>query len=349
MNIFFNGKDGKGWAIDTMRADFENALVRLNIARTKNFIKADIIHNIWWNYFLTKTSFPLRFKKNIILSAVNFIDLENENYFLKKEFEKANSYASAWISPSEKQKRILGKYSENVFVLPYYIDFKLFNIEHFEKQRILTKYNIPAELVKNKVIIGSFQRDSLGSDLSKPKWQKGPELLIDLLKDLPKDKFILLLSGPRRHFVIKECKKHNIPYFYIGQEMSGDDIEINGLPFREMPDLYRITDLYLVTSKSEGGPKAVLEAAAIKTNIFSTDVGLASDFLEKKNIFTDTVSYKKAVFDFTVNFDKNENIRISDTEKQYERCINRCNYNTLDKKLEDIYTFIKNKPKNKNI
>jgi len=340
MNIFFNGKDGKGWAIDTMRVDFENALKRLNIARTKNFIKADIIHNIWWNYFLTKTSFPLRFKKNIILFAGNFIDLENENYFLRKEFEKANSFASAWISPSEKQKQILGKYSEHVFMLPYYIDFKLFNIEHFEKQRILKKYNIPVELVNNKVIIGSFQRDSLGSDLSKPKWQKGPGLLINLLKDLPKDKFILLLSGPRRHFVIKECKKYNIPYFYIGQEMPEDDIKINALPFRKMPDLYRITDLYLVTSKSEGGPKAVIEATAIKTNIFSTDVGLASDFLEKKNIFTDTVSYKKAVFDFIVNFDKNESIRISDVEKQYKRCINLCNYNTLDRKLKEIYNFV---------
>ncbi|NOZ35173.1 MAG: glycosyltransferase family 4 protein [Chlorobi bacterium] len=340
MNIYFNGKDGKGWAIDTMRTDFENALVRLNIARTKNFIKADIIHNIWWNYFLTKTSFPLRFKKNIILSAVNFIDLENENYFLRKEFEKANSYATVWISPSEKQKQILEKYSENIFVLPYYIDFKLFNDENFEKYRILKKYNIPAALVDNKVIIGSFQRDSLGSDLSKPKWQKGPELLIDLLKDLPKDKFILLLSGPRRHFVIKECKKHNIPYVYIGKEMSEDDIQINSLPFHKMPDLYRITDLYLVTSKSEGGPKAVLEAVALKTNIFSTDVGLASDFLEPENIFTDTVKYKKAVFDFVENFKKNKQKRKINTEKQYKTCIDLCNYKTLDKKLEEVYNFV---------
>ncbi|MCF6240443.1 MAG: glycosyltransferase [Bacteroidales bacterium] len=348
MNIFINGKDGKGWAIDMLRSDYEAALKRLGISQTKNFIKADIVHNIWWNYFLTKTSFFLRLKKNIILSAVNFIDLDNKNYFLRKEFEKADNYATVWISPSEKQKQILERFTENIFVLPYYINFNLFNyIENSDiKQKILKKYDIPADLVKNKIIIGSFQRDSLGTDLLKPKWQKGPELLIDLLKDLPKDKFILLLSGPRRHFVFKECKKHNIPYFYLGQETPEDDITINSLSFDKMPDLYRITDLYLVTSKSEGGPKAILEATALKTNIFSTDVGLAGDFLEKKNVFTDTEQYKKAVHDFVINFDKNKEIRKTDAETQYVRCINQCNYNVLDKKLEDIYKFILNK-KNK--
>ncbi len=342
MNIFINGKDGKGWAIDMLRNDFEKALIRLGIGQTQNFIKADIIHNIWWNYFLSKTSFPLRLKKNIILSAVNFIDLENEHYFLKKEFKKANSYAKAWISPSEKQKKILEPFVKNIFVLPYYIDFELFKSAKntYPKQKILKKYNIPHDLVKNKIIISSFQRDTLGTDLSKPKWQKGPELLIELLKDLPKEKFILLLAGPRRHFVLNQCKKYNIPYHYIGKEMQEDDITVNSLSFDKMPDLYKITDLYLVTSKSEGGPKAILETTAMKVNIFSTDVGLAADFLEKKNIFKDTDTYKKAVYDFVVNFDKNKKIRYSDKETQYKRCTHLCSYEILDTKLKNIYKFV---------
>lgn len=346
MNIFINGKDGMGWAIDMLRKDFEEALIRLGINQTQNFIKADIIHNIWWNYFLTKTSFFLRFKKNIILSAVNFIDLDNEHYFLKKEFEKVNSFSPVWISPSEKQKKILERFAEQVFVMPYYIDFKLFKpIERsFKKQEILKKYNIPADIVKNKVIISSFQRDSLGSDLSKPKWQKGPELLINLLKDLPKEKFILLLAGPRRHFVLNECKKYHIPYHYIGKEIPEDDIAVNSLSFNQMPDLYKISDLYLVTSKSEGGPKAVLEATAMKVNIFSTDVGLAADFLEKKNIFTDTDTYKNAVYEYVINFNNNKEIRLSDAEVQYNRCIHQCGNETLDTKLKNIYEYIlKNK------
>ena len=161
------------------------------------------------------------------------------------------------------------------------------------KNELLNEFSIPEKLFKDKVIIGSFQRDSLGSDLTQPKWQKNPELFINLLKELPKDKFILLLAGPRRHFVINNCKKYNIPYYYIGREIDGDDLDINTLEIDQMPLLYHLTDIYLVTSASEGGPKAVMEAATTKTFILSTDVGLAPDFLNKENIFADTAAFKK--------------------------------------------------------
>ncbi len=341
MKIFINGKDGKGWAVDMIKNDLIKALNRLNISHTTNFFTSDIIHNIWWNYFLTKTSYPLRFKKNIILSAINFINLEDENYFLKNEFFKANKYAKVWISPSEKQKKILNKYSENVFVIPYYINFNLFKYtDNFNKAKIYEKYKIPVDKFENKIVISSFQRDSLGSDLLKPKWQKGPELLIKLLKDLPKDKFILLLAGPRRHFVINQCEKFNIPYHYIGNKTKKDDILTNALPFSEIPDLYRITNLYLITSKSEGGPKAAQEATAIKTPVFSTDVGLSADFINAENIFTDTGKYKDAVFDFVNNYNQNKDKITSAVEKQYRKCLNLCNYDTLDNKLKNVYEFI---------
>jgi hypothetical protein len=341
MKIFINGKDGKGWAVDMIKQDLIDALKRLNLNRTHNFFTADIIHNIWWNYFLTKTSYPLRLKNNIILSAINFINLEDENYFFKKEFFKANKFAKAWISPSEKQKKILDKYCEHVFTIPYYINFDLFNYkEHIDKREIYKKFNIPENLFENKIVISSFQRDSLASDLTKPKWQKGPELLIELLKDLPKDKFILLLAGPRRHFVINKCKKHNIPYYYIGKEIPEDDININALSFIEMPDLYRITDLYLITSKSEGGPKAAQETTSLKIPVFSTDVGFSGDFINPENIFSDTETYKSVIFDFVNNYSQHK-MRVKQVvEEQYSRCINRCNYKTLDSKLLEIYKFV---------
>lgn len=227
MQIFINGKDGGGWAIDMIREDISSALNRLKIKQTRNFLKADIIHNIWWNRILDWKYFHLRFKKNILLTAVNYIDLEDNNYFMKTKFDKANKFIKAWIAPSSKQKQILDKYSNNVFILPYYLNFDLFDYTKFvnRKTEILKKFSIPEKLVKNKIIIGSFQRDTDGSDFSKPKWQKGPELLIELLKDLPKEKFILLLASARRHYVISECKKYGIPYFYIGKETDVDDIE----------------------------------------------------------------------------------------------------------------------------
>lgn len=341
MNVFINGKDGKGWAIDMLRRDFEKALARMGITQSRNFIQADIIHNIWWNYFLTKSSFLLRLKKNIILSAVNFIEPEKESYLFKNEFAKANKYAKAWISPSEKQKHILEKYSEHVFVIPYYINFNLFKYyDNFNKAKVYEKFKIPADKFENKVVISSFQRDSLGTNLLKPKWQKGPELLIELLKGLPKEKYILLLAGPRRHFVINQCEKHNIPYHYIGNKTDKDDIVTNALTFSEIPDLYRITDLYLITSKSEGGPKAAQETTALKIPVFSTDVGLAPDFINAENIFTDTEKYKNAVYNFVADYFQNKNKTTYSVEEQYKKCVKLCNYEVLDTKLKNVYEFL---------
>ena len=50
-------------------------------------------------------------------------------------------------------------------------------------------------------------------------------------------------------------------------------------------ELYNILDLYIVTSRVEGGPQAILECAVSKTPIVSTDVGVASEILDSKSIF----------------------------------------------------------------
>ena len=50
-------------------------------------------------------------------------------------------------------------------------------------------------------------------------------------------------------------------------------------------ELYNILDLYIVSSRFEGGPQSVLECAITKTPIISTDVGLASSVLSPSSIF----------------------------------------------------------------
>jgi glycosyltransferase involved in cell wall biosynthesis len=46
-----------------------------------------------------------------------------------------------------------------------------------------------------------------------------------------------------------------------------------------MRKLYHALDLYLVTSREEGGPLAILESLATGTPIVSTKVGLAPDLI----------------------------------------------------------------------
>ena len=46
-----------------------------------------------------------------------------------------------------------------------------------------------------------------------------------------------------------------------------------------MSELYAAADFYLIPSRDEGGPKAVLEAVACGTPVISTDVGIAKEVL----------------------------------------------------------------------
>ena len=130
----------------------------------------------------------------------------------------------------------------------------------------------------------------MGTDLNQPKWQKNPDLLIEILKTLPVNDFVLVLAGPRRHYLVKKCRELNLPFVFVGDSSyfasNQDDILINNLNDETIAKLYNLIDLYIVNSQSEGGPKAILEAALSQTLICSTPVGLAEDFLHPDLIYT---------------------------------------------------------------
>jgi len=279
-----------------------------------------------------------------LVTTSNFVNLDDENYILKDTFHKVDKIAKAWIVPSTKQKDIFDKHGIHSYYQPFTIDINLFSPlkERYSKKELLHQFNIPEDVVINKLIIGSFQRDSLGSNLKKPKWQKGPELLIQLLKGLPRDKFILLLAGPRRHFVISQCKKYNIPYFFVGKESLEDDVKQNSLEITQMPKLYALLDIYLVTSSSEGGPKAVLESIASKTFIMSTDVGLSKDFIDNKFVFSDSIEYKNTLFALVKNDDSYRASYKEIIEEQYKKVIKIIGNEAMDCRLFEIYREILN-------
>jgi len=339
MKIYIDGRDKIGWSIDMDRKNLIKSIKRLNFKITKFKSLSNLIHNIWWNQLkINKKQSFLSKNRKILVTASNFIDLENEKYDLYEKFIEINKIVDGWICPSTKQKKILENFGFKCFYQPFYIDIDIFKPNKRNRLEILKELNIPLEIFQNKFIISSFQRDSVGNNLSKPKRQKGPELLIDILKEMPKNKYILFLAGPRRHFVINECKKNNIPYYYFGTEMINDDIIENTIDINIMPKLYAITDIYLVTSSSEGGPKAVMESAMTKTFILSTDVGLASDFINSKNIFNDIGDYKKRLYELlNTDFDLT-----SDIEEQYNRAYNILNYDAMDSRLFKIYQEIFN-------
>ena len=89
-----------------------------------------------------------------------------------------------------------------------------------------------------------------------------------------KNNLIVLLTGKRRQYVISKLEEIILDFVYL--EM---------VDFKSLNELYNTLDLYIVTSRIEGGPQAIVECGITKTPIISTDVGIASDILDKQSIF----------------------------------------------------------------
>jgi glycosyltransferase involved in cell wall biosynthesis len=57
------------------------------------------------------------------------------------------------------------------------------------------------------------------------------------------------------------------------------------VPLETINELYNCLDLYIITSKYEGGPRSIIECALTKTPVISTRVGIAPDFLDENSLF----------------------------------------------------------------
>ena len=125
-------------------------------------------------------------------------------------------------------------------------------------------------------MIGSFQRDTEGHDLVSPKLVKGPDILCDYLERMQEnlnENIEVVLAGWRRQYVMKRLDAAGIKYHYF--EMCD---------FETLNELYNCIDLYIVSSRIEGGPQAIPECAITRTPIISTDVGLAPEILAPESV-----------------------------------------------------------------
>ena len=120
------------------------------------------------------------------------------------------------------------------------------------------------------VLVGSFQKDGVGwGDGMEPKLIKGPDVFLAVMERLKRDLPVAaLLTGPARGFVKRGLERRGVPFVsrYVRDHAS-------------LVDCYHALDLYLVTSREEGGPMGLMESMASGVPVVSTAVGMAPDLI----------------------------------------------------------------------
>ena len=200
------------------------------------------------------------------------VDFDKFTNLEKKDFLKRDKFVNYYHAISKKTKKQIEQLTDKPIVtLPFWINNKKF-YEIKEKNVLREKYKISNE----EFLIGSFQRDTEGSDLFSPKLSKGPDQFIEMVKRNieARENVAVLLTGKRRQYVLNEIEKLDIKYYYY--EMTS---------FEQLNELYNVLDLYIVASRVEGGTQSIFECAITKTPIISTDVGIASELLAPESIF----------------------------------------------------------------
>ena len=155
-----------------------------------------------------------------------------------------------------------------VFRIPIGVD-----IQHFPLVDAQARADSRLELglPESAFVVGSFQKDGVGwGEGLEPKQIKGPDTLVatlELLRARIPD-LAVLLTGPARGYVRRELERAGIPYRYA-----------NLRPRGRLASAYHALDVYLVTSRQEGGPKSVLESMAAGAPLVTTRVGQASELV----------------------------------------------------------------------
>jgi len=135
-----------------------------------------------------------------------------------------------------------------------------------QRQAARERFGIRAD----EIVIGSFQKDGEGwGSGDTPKLIKGPDVFLAAVERLAKDlPVFVLLGGPARGYVRSGLERLGIRYAY------------HYAPNRtELAKLYHPLDLYLVTSREEGGPMALMESMSSGIPLVSTRVGMAPDLI----------------------------------------------------------------------
>jgi glycosyltransferase involved in cell wall biosynthesis len=127
------------------------------------------------------------------------------------------------------------------------------------------------DIPESAFVIGSFLKDGVGMDEGlEPKLLKGPDTFVAVVSRLRTTipELFVLLTGPARGYLKRELERLGVPHRHAVLNTRS-----------ELTRPYHASDVCLVTSRQEGGPKAVLESLATGVPLVTTRVGQAPELI----------------------------------------------------------------------
>ena len=312
-NVFFSRKtklsyitENNFWVINYVGQRLINGFNKLgfkgaNITTTHLGLRNQIIHFGSVNAFLKNKGSAKPHKSNkVIVSWWHFAPQNKRNKNILEVMDGL-SFIHTSCDITKNKLTELGIDPQKIVVIPVGIDVELFKpAKPPEKQKIREVLGIP----KNAIVIGSFQKDGVGwGEGLEPKLVKGPDIFVSAVEKLAKiHPVFVLLVGPSRGYVKKELQKRNIPFKSIG--FLGDP--------EEVVKYYHALDLYLITSRIEGGPMAILESIASGVPIVGTKVGIVPDVAENgKNALLADIENVEQIVSGASHIIENQNLKNS--------------------------------------
>ena len=292
----------ENWICDRLVSEWKTHMPHISVDKVEDCDVIWLLAGWCWNHIHP----ALLANKKVVVTEHHVVP---DKFDEKKlyNFKARDKVVDAYHVPNEKTAAFISNLTDRpIYTIPYWYDPDIWYPE--DKHECRNFLNLP----EDKFVVGSFQRDTEGGT-REPKLEKGPDLLVEYLQKLNRSDLLVLLGGWRREYICDRLEELSIPY--TGIELA---------PLEIIRKMYASCDLYVVSSRYEGGPQALYEASIMKVPIVSRDVGLATKILcENCIIDIPHRTYYPSDSDVDLNFKNVQPYNIKNHKKNYYKMLEK--------------------------
>ncbi len=198
-------------------------------------------------------------------------DPNKEMQKIFRQLREADPYVNRYVVSCIRSREVLieqGIRPDKISLIPLGIDLTCFTLPTADDRR---KSRHDLGIPDGVTCIGSFQKDGSGwEDGLEPKLVKGPDVFLKAIETIYQNnkKILIILTGPGRGYIKKGLEAIGVPYLH--HYLSN---------YHDIVKFYHALDMYLITSRAEGGPQALLECWATGVPVVSTRMGMPADLI----------------------------------------------------------------------